>query len=114
MNFFEVLETLDSDVVYMNFNDVYIETGKENFGNSFGYILVSLLLGGVFAGVSHIFVKSYIRDELGRNLAKVRPITKAELEMLKKMIVLKQQNLSLLTDTGNNNENNAIQYSLRK
>ena len=90
------------------------ETGKENFGNSFGYILVSLLLGGAFAGVSHIFVKSYIRDELGRNLAKVRPITKEELETLKKMIALKQQNLSLLTDTGNNNENKGIQYSLRK
>ena len=90
------------------------ETGGENFGNTLGYLFATLVLGGSLAGMKHILVKDIVKSKLGNYLEKFRPLNDEEIEMLKKMLDLKKQNLALLSDTENNNDDTSYQYSLRK
>lgn len=90
-----------------------LETKSENFWHSLWYIVLVLSYGNNVRLLEKIFVKTYMRDKLREYEPSFRKINKEELDTMKKILKMKQENLSML-----NNENNSsidgYSYKLRR
>ena len=86
------------------------ETTEENFWNSIIYIVTILFYGIVAKKIEKIFVKTYIRDSLRECSFFFRSIDKEELETMRKILKLKQENLAMI----NSNESTSYSRKLRK
>ena len=87
------------------------ETPGENVANSVLFIIASLMWGNSLRCLEKIFVKTYFRDIWREYEPSFRPINKDELEAMKRMLKVKKENLSMISETGNNNN---YSYQLRK
>ena len=90
------------------------ETTGENVLNSILYIVISLLEGITLGKLGKIFFKTYFRDILREYEPSFRPINKEELEALKRMLEVKKENLSMISETENNSNHSNYSYKLRK
>ena len=90
-----------------------LETKSENFWHSLWYIVLVLSYGNNVRLLEKIFVKTYMRDKLREYEPSFRKINKEELDKMKKILKMKQENLSML-----NNDNNSgidgYSYKLRR
>lgn len=90
-----------------------LETKSENFWHSLWYIVLVLSYGNNVRILEKIFVKTYMRDKLREYEPSFRKINKEELDKMKKILKMKQENLSML-----NNDNNSgidgYSYKLRR
>ena len=92
-----------------------LETKSENFLHSLWYIVLVLCWGNNIRCVEKVFVKTYIRDKLRKYESSFRIINEEELEKMKKILKIKQGNLSMLDiDIKNTNEVDGYSYKLRK
>ena len=92
-----------------------LETSGENIWNSIYYIVLSLCWGNNFKSIGNLFIKTYIRDKLEEYVPLFRPITKEELETMKKILKVKQENLAMINGESNNFETReGHSYRLRK
>ncbi len=91
------------------------ETSGENIWNSILFIILSLGWGNNFRMIERLFIKTYIRDRLGKYEHLFRQINKEEIEKMKKLIEVKNQNLAMIDETSNNiGESEGYPYRLRK
>lgn len=90
-----------------------LETKSENFWYSLGYIVSVLIEGKGIRCLENMFVKKYIRDKLREYEPSFRKINKKELEQMKKILKMKQENLSML-NSDNNSDIDRYSYKLRK
>lgn len=90
-----------------------LETKSENFLHSLWYIVLVLCWGNNIRCVEKVFVKTYIRDKLRKCEPFFRKINKKELEQMKKILKMKQENLSMLNGD-NNSDIDRYPYKLRK
>ena len=79
-----------------------LETKSENFWHSLWYIVLV-----------KIFVKTYMRDKLREYEPSFRKINKEELDTMKKILKMKQENLSMLNND-NNSSIDEYSYKLRR
>lgn len=92
-----------------------LETSNENFWLSIFYIISSLLWGVNFRNIEKLFVKTYIRDRLREYEPLFRQINKEELETMKKILKVKQENLSMINSESKNiGEKEEYSYRLRR
>lgn len=92
-----------------------LETFGENVFSSVLYIILVLCWGNSVRNIEKIYVKTYIRDILVGYEHFFRKITEEELENMKKILKVKQENLAMLnSETKNVNEENGYSYKLRK
>lgn len=83
---------------YFESEEDYNTNGNTMSKNDFmGLFALIFTVGTIFAGTSKIFIRPYIRDELKKYKRKFRPINKKELETLKNILKLRQENLERLT-----------------
>ncbi len=90
-----------------------LETKSENFWYSLYYIVLVLCCGNSVRCIEKVFVKTYIRDKLRKYEPFFRKINKKELEQMKKILKMKQENLSMLNGD-NNSDIDRYSYKLRK
>lgn len=88
-----------------------LENDKENYSFSLIYLILVLISGFELGLVSRMFIKSPIRNGLKELDAIYQPISKDDIEYIKKVIALKKENLSLFDSNLNEEENN---FQLRK
>lgn len=89
-------------------NDDYIyrlETDKENWVYSFGWLISILMWGYNFSNWKYILVKSYVKDKINGYTIKYRKIDIKELDNLEKLLSVKKNNLDML--------NNSNEYTLK-
>lgn len=91
------------------------ESTGENVAYSILYIISCLGYGYSLKNIKQfleqIFVKTYFNDFLREHELLFRPINKAELETIKKLLKIRKENLSLISET---KTNNTYSYKLRK
>ena len=75
-----------------------LETKSENFWHSLWYIVLVLSYGNNVRLLEKIFVKTYMRDKLREYEPSFRKINKEELDTMKKILKMKQENLSMLNN----------------
>lgn len=90
-----------------------LETKSENFWHSLWYIVLVLSYGNNVRLLEKIFVKTYMRDKLREYEPSFRKINKEELDTMKKILKMKQENLSMLNND-NNSSIDGYSYKLRK
>lgn len=91
------------------------ETSGENVLNSLLYIITVLFSGSIIMGLERILVKTYIRDKLKEYQISFRHINKNELERMRKILKVKQENLAMLINEETNIDNiDGYSYKLRK
>lgn len=79
------------------------------------FVLLTLCWGNNFRNIEKIFVKTYIRDILRKYEPSFRQITIEELDTMRDILKLKQENLAMLnSEPKNSNENNGYSRKLRK
>lgn len=91
------------------------ETVGENILQSIFYIVLVFISGIGLTFLGKIFLKTRIKDNLKRYESAFKEIKDDDLDIMKKILQLKQENLLLLSDTENNElgEKN-YSYKLRK
>lgn len=72
------------------------ETNEENYRNSIVFLLLVAIIGLGLHGIKNIFTKNKIKDKLEDIEESLKPINEEELKLLKKLLLLKKENLSLL------------------
>ncbi len=87
------------------------ETTGENVLHSILYIVSSVYLGASLRGIGKVFIKTNFRDILREYEPSFGPINKDELEAMKRMLEVKKENLSMISETKNNSN---YSYKLRK
>ena len=87
------------------------ETIGENALNSILYIILTLGWGFSLGKLGKIFIKTYFRDILKEYEPLFNPINKEDLEAMKRMLEVKKENLSMISETENNSN---YSYKLRK
>lgn len=88
------------------------ETSSENIWHSILFIIMALSNTRL---IEKLFVKTYIRDRLREYEPLFRQINKEELEIMKKILEVKKQNLAMIDETSNNiGESEGYPYRLRK
>lgn len=90
-----------------------LETKSENFWHSLWYIVLVLFYGNNVRLLEKIFVKTYMRDKLREYEPSFRKINKEELDKMKKILKMKQENLSMLNND-NNSSIDGYSYKLRR
>lgn len=91
------------------------ETTSENVWHSILFIIMALSWGNNTRLIAKLFVKTYIRDRLREYEPLFRQINKEELEIMKKILEVKKQNLAMIDETSNNvGEGEDYPYRLRK
>ena len=90
-----------------------LETKSENFWHSLWYIVLVLSYGNNVRLLEKIFVKTYMRDKLREYEPSFRKINKEELDKMKKILKMKQENLSMLNND-NNSSIDEYSYKLRR
>lgn len=75
------------------------ETIGENIFNSISYIFLTFLLGCLIYAMKESLVKNYIKDKLVTCEQSLKWFDKEELEIMKKILKLKKENLRMLTDS---------------
>lgn len=90
-----------------------LETKSENFWHSLWYIVLVLSYGNNVRLLEKIFVKTYMRDKLREYEPSFRKINKEELDTMKKILKMKQENLSMLNND-NNSSIDGYSYKLRR
>lgn len=91
------------------------ETVGENIGNSTWYIVQALLFWLGIKGIEKLFVKTRIKDRLIKYESSLKIINAEELEKMKRILILKKQNLEMLDETSENIDKKAgYSYKLRK
>lgn len=90
-----------------------LETKSENFWHSLWYIVLVLSYGNNVRLLEKIFVKTYMRDKLREYEPSFRKINKEELDTMKKILKMKQENLSMLNND-NNSSIDEYSYKLRR
>lgn len=90
-----------------------LETKSENFWHSLWYIVLVLSYGNNVRLLEKIFVKTYMRDKLREYEPSFRKINKEELDTMKKILKMKQENLSMLSND-NNSSIDGYSYKLRR
>ena len=90
-----------------------LETKSENFWHSLWYIVLVLSYGNNVRILEKIFVKTYMRDKLREYEPSFRKINKEELDTMKKILKMKQENLSMLNND-NNSSIDGYSYKLRR
>lgn len=92
-----------------------LETTGENVLSSISYIILILCWGNSIRVLEKLFVKTYARDKLRKYEVSFRKIDKEELENIKKILKLKQENLIMLdSESKNIGEKEGYPYTLRK
>ncbi len=87
------------------------ETTGENVLNSILYIILTLCWGASLGSLGKIFIKTYFRDILRECEPLFTPINKDDLEAMKRMLEVKKENLSMISENENNSN---YSYKLRK
>ena len=90
-----------------------LETKSENFWHSLWYVVLVLSYGNNVRLLEKIFVKTYMRDKLREYEPYFRKINKEELDTMKKILKMKQENLSMLNND-NNSSIDGYSYKLRR
>lgn len=92
-----------------------LETSSENTWGTILYIILALCWGNNFRNIEKIFVKTYLRDRLREYEPLFRQINKEELETMKKMLKVKQENLAMVSCTEKSVDNKERHsYRLRR
>lgn len=92
-----------------------METSSENVWGSIWYIILALCWGNNFRNIEKIFVRTYLRDRLREYEPLFRQINKEELETMRKILKVKQENLALITgETSPTEESKGYSYRLRR
>lgn len=91
-----------------------LETKSENFWFSLLYIVLVLCYGNNIRFLEKIFVKTYIRDKLREYEPSFRKINKEELDTMKEILKIKQENLSMLNSDNNTSGIDGYSYKLRR
>jgi len=92
-----------------------LETSSENVWGSILYIILALCWGNNFRNIEKIFVKTYLRDRLREYEPLFRQINKEELETMRKILKVKQENLALVKgETTPIEEPKGYSYRLRR
>lgn len=91
------------------------QTNDENFWDGFLYIILVFIVGFGLTGIKNIFLKTSIKDSLKKCESSFQKISKDDLNYIKKMLLLKEENLRLLTEEDLNQfEKDNYSYRLRK
>lgn len=91
------------------------ETLEENVFHSVCFVLLSLYWGYNLSNIGKIFVKTHIRDRLREYEPLFKQIDKKELEIMKKILEMKKNNLAMIYDsTSDINTRDVRSYRLRK
>lgn len=90
-----------------------LETKSENFCHSLWYITLVLCFGNYVRFLEKKFAKTYIREKLREYESSFVKINKEELEQMKKILKMKQENLSML-NSDNNYVIDGYSYKLRR
>jgi len=101
-----VVNNYKSDELYQRY-----ENDDENASLSMIYLAMVLLTGYGYSVVSHMYIKTPIRNKLKQLDSYIQPIEKNDIEVIKNIIELKKQNLSLFEE--NNNDDNK-EFQLRR
>lgn len=92
-----------------------LETTSENVWHSVWYIVLVLCWGNNVRNIEKIFVRTYIRDRLREYEPLFRKINKEELETMRKILKLKQENLTMINNGSKNiGEKEGYSYRLRR
>ena len=92
-----------------------LETSSENVWGSIWYMILALCWGNNFRNIEKIFVKTYLRDRLREYEPLFRQINKEELETMRKILKVKQENLALVKgETTPIEELKGYSYRLRR
>lgn len=93
----------DSDTVvitrYEKSNDIKLpvaETQSENIWNSSLYVAITFFCAMGFKNVKKIIIKNVIQDKINLGLCKYRYISEQEIEEMKEIIKIKEENLKLI------------------
>lgn len=89
---------------YYKSNDVIItrkETTKENIVNSINYLIYVLSIGGIITVIGEKYTKKSIKDKLKKYASCLEIINKKDIEKVKKIIEIKQQNIQMIEDNTN-------------
>lgn len=91
------------------------ETTGENVGHSILYLVLVLCWGNNFKNIGKLFLKTYVRDSLKTYELLFRQISKQELETMRRILELKQENLAMLSgESINIDEKEKHSYGLKK
>lgn len=92
-----------------------LETTSENVWHSIWYIVLALCWGNNVRNLEKLFVKTYIRDRLREYEPSFRKINKEELETMRKILKVKQENLAMINGEAKNiGEEDGYSYRLRR
>lgn len=92
-----------------------LETTSENVLHSIWYIVLALCWGNNFRNIEKLFVRTYIRDRLREYEPLFRQINKEELETMRKILKVKQENLAMINSESKNiGEKEGYSYRLRR
>lgn len=92
-----------------------LETKTENFVNSLNFLCLLVAIGNVIAVLKKLTLKDAIKNKLSEYDSYFKFIRKSELETMKKILQLRQENLMMLNDNYNNiGEHEGYSYRLRK
>lgn len=92
-----------------------LETTSENVWHSIWYIVLALCWGNNVRNLEKLFVKTYIRDRLREYEPSFRKINKEELETMRKILKVKQENLAMINSEAKNIcEEDGYSYRLRR
>lgn len=92
-----------------------LETKTENFVNSLNFLCLLVAIGNVIAVLKKLTLKDAIKNKLSEYDSYFKFIRKSELETMKKILQLRQENLMMLDDNYNNiGEHEGYSYRLRK
>ena len=92
-----------------------LETTSENVWHSIWYIVLALGWGNNFRNIEKLFVRTYIRDRLREYEPLFRQINKEELETMRKILKVKQENLAMVdSESKNIGEKEGYSYRLRR
>ena len=89
-----------------------LETTGENIARSLAYLFMTFGFGYLNYGMINMIIKNPIRDKLKVYEAKYKRIDKDDIEKLKELLELANQNISMISDSQDNN--NEYQFKLRK
>ena len=103
---------LNDDIDLEN-KEKILEMTKDDIDNALGYIVLVLSYGNNVRLLEKIFVKTYMRDKLREYEPSFRKINKEELDTMKKILKMKQENLSMLNND-NNSSIDGYSYKLRR
>lgn len=92
-----------------------LETKTENFVNSLNFLCLLVAIGNVIVVLKKLTLKDAIKNKLSEYDSYFKFIRKSELETMKKILQLRQENLMILDDNYNNiGEHEGYSYRLRK